>query len=66
MTHYPGWGSWSFQPVVIIALVAAAVAYSRVYRRAPCALVDLGAERRALGALRGWPAHDRGGAAVAA
>jgi putative membrane protein len=34
MSSYPGWGSWTFQPVVIIALVAAAVAYSRVYRRA--------------------------------
>jgi putative membrane protein len=34
MTHYPGWGSWSFQPVVIIALLAAAVVYRRVYLRA--------------------------------
>src|SRR6204780_4256209 len=34
MTSYPGWGSWSFQPVVIIALLAAAVIYARVYRRA--------------------------------
>jgi cytochrome c oxidase assembly factor CtaG len=34
MTHYPGWGSWSFQPVVIVALLAAAVVYARVYRRA--------------------------------
>ena len=34
MTSYPGWGSWTFQPVVIIALLAAAVAYARVYRRA--------------------------------
>ena len=31
---YPGWGSWSFQPVVILALLVAAVAYTRVYRRA--------------------------------
>ncbi len=31
---YPGWGSWSFQPVVIVALLAAAVIYARVYRRA--------------------------------
>jgi putative membrane protein len=30
----PGWGSWSFQPVVITALLAAAVAYARLYRRA--------------------------------
>ncbi len=34
MTHYPGWGSWSFQPVVIIALLAAGWLYSRVYKRA--------------------------------
>jgi putative membrane protein len=34
MTSYPGWGSWSFQPVVIAALLAAAVVYARVYRRA--------------------------------
>ncbi len=34
MTSYPGWGSWTFQPVVVIALLAAAVAYARVYRRA--------------------------------
>jgi cytochrome c oxidase assembly factor CtaG len=34
MTHYPGWGSWTFQPVVILALLAAAWVYSRVYRRA--------------------------------
>jgi putative membrane protein len=31
---YPSWGSWTFQPVVVIALLAAAVAYARVYRRA--------------------------------
>ncbi|HYB24674.1 MAG TPA: cytochrome c oxidase assembly protein [Solirubrobacteraceae bacterium] len=30
----PGWGSWSFQPVVIIALLAAAVVYARMYKRA--------------------------------
>jgi putative membrane protein len=34
MTSYPGWGSWSFQPIVIIALLAAAAIYARVYRRA--------------------------------
>ncbi len=34
MTNYPGWGSWTFQPVVIIALLAAAVLYARMYRRA--------------------------------
>jgi len=30
----PGWGSWSFNPIVIIALVAAGVIYTRMYRRA--------------------------------
>ena len=34
MTHYPGWGSWSFQPVVVIALLAAGWLYARVYKRA--------------------------------
>jgi cytochrome c oxidase assembly factor CtaG len=34
MTSYPGWGSWSFQPIVVIALLAAAAIYTRVYRRA--------------------------------
>ena len=34
MTSYPGWGAWSFQPIVILALLAAAVVYARVYRRA--------------------------------
>jgi cytochrome c oxidase assembly factor CtaG len=34
MTSYPGWGSWSFQPIVIVALLAAAVVYRRVYQRA--------------------------------
>ena len=34
MTSYPGWGSWTFQPVVVIALLAAAVLYARMYRRA--------------------------------
>jgi putative membrane protein len=30
----PGWGSWSFNPIVIVVLIAAAVIYARVYRRA--------------------------------
>jgi putative membrane protein len=34
MSAYPGWGSWTFQPVVVIALLAAAVLYARMYRRA--------------------------------
>jgi cytochrome c oxidase assembly factor CtaG len=34
MTSYPGWGSWSFQPIVIVALLAAAAVYARVYKRA--------------------------------
>ncbi len=34
MTHYPGWGSWSFQPLTVIALLAAGWVYARVYKRA--------------------------------
>lgn len=34
MSNTPGWGSWTLSPVVIIALVAAAVLYGRVYKRA--------------------------------
>lgn len=34
MTHAPGWGSWTFSPVVIVALIAAAYLYGRVYKRA--------------------------------
>src|SRR5277367_6764408 len=34
MSSVPGWGSWSFNPVIIVALLAAAVLYSRAYRRA--------------------------------
>src|ERR1700684_545336 len=29
----PGWGSWSFNPIVIVVLLAATVIYARVYRR---------------------------------
>jgi putative membrane protein len=34
MNHPPGWGSWSFDPIAILALVAAAYVYARMYRRA--------------------------------
>jgi cytochrome c oxidase assembly factor CtaG len=34
MTCVPGWGSWTFEPVVIVALGLAAVLYARAYRRA--------------------------------
>jgi cytochrome c oxidase assembly factor CtaG len=34
MSNYPGWGSWTFQPVVVIVLIAAAYLYARMYRRA--------------------------------
>ncbi len=33
-TTVPGWGSWSFDPIIAVALVAAAVTYARMYRRA--------------------------------
>jgi len=34
MTTVPGWGSWSLDPVAILALLAAALLYARMYRRA--------------------------------
>jgi putative membrane protein len=34
MSSAPGWGSWSFNPVVIVVLLAAAYVYARVYKRA--------------------------------
>jgi putative membrane protein len=34
MTHAPGWGSWTFSPIVIVVLLGAAYLYARVYKRA--------------------------------
>jgi cytochrome c oxidase assembly factor CtaG len=34
MSSAPGWGSWNLNPIVILALLAAAVLYTRMYRRA--------------------------------
>lgn len=34
MQHAPNWGSWSFDPIAIVALAAAAYVYARMYRRA--------------------------------
>jgi putative membrane protein len=34
MSHVPGWGSWTFNPLVILALGLAAWLYMRAYRRA--------------------------------
>jgi putative membrane protein len=34
MNSVPGWGSWSLDPVAILALLAASVVYARMYRRA--------------------------------
>jgi putative membrane protein len=34
MNSVPGWGSWSLDPVAILALLAASVLYARMYRRA--------------------------------
>jgi putative membrane protein len=34
MSHVPGWGSWTFNPIVIAALGCAAWLYVRAYRRA--------------------------------
>jgi len=34
MSSVPGWGSWTFSPIVIVALLAAAYLYRRMYLRA--------------------------------
>jgi len=34
MNHAPGWGSWSFDPIAMLALLAASYVYARMYRRA--------------------------------
>jgi putative membrane protein len=34
MSSAPGWGSWNLNPIVILVLLAAAVLYTRMYRRA--------------------------------
>ncbi len=34
MNSVPGWGSWSLDPVAILALVAASIVYARMYRLA--------------------------------
>jgi putative membrane protein len=43
MNHVPGWGSWSFDPIAILALLAASVIYARMYRRAKFRSTTLGA-----------------------
>jgi putative membrane protein len=42
MSSVPGWGSWSFDPVVILALIGAAALYARAYRRASSRASALG------------------------
>lgn len=37
MNSAPGWGSWSFDPIAILALMAASYVYARMYRRARAA-----------------------------
>jgi cytochrome c oxidase assembly factor CtaG len=43
MTSVPGWGSWSLDPVAILALLAAALVYARMYRRAASRSAAVGA-----------------------
>jgi putative membrane protein len=43
MNHVPGLGSWSLDPVAILALLAASVVYARMYRRASSRSSALGA-----------------------
>jgi putative membrane protein len=42
MNSVPGWGSWSLNPLAILALVAASVIYARMYRRAAARSSALG------------------------
>lgn len=42
-TSVPGWGSWSFDPIVILALAGAALLYARAYRRARARSAAVGA-----------------------
>jgi putative membrane protein len=42
MTSAPGWGSWSFEPIMIVVLVAASWIYVRMYRRAAARSAELG------------------------
>jgi putative membrane protein len=43
MTSVPGWGSWSLDPVAILALLAAALVYARMYRLAASRSTKVGA-----------------------
>jgi putative membrane protein len=43
MATVPGWGSWTFNPIVILALGLAAVVYARAYRRAASRSAAIGA-----------------------
>ena len=43
MNSVPGWGSWNFDPLAILALVGASVVYARMYRRASSRSSALGA-----------------------
>ncbi len=60
MSHAPGWGSWSFDPIAILALLAASYVYARAYRRARAAT-----RPGALGAAH-WLPYAGGIAAIAA
>jgi cytochrome c oxidase assembly factor CtaG len=42
MSSVPGWGSWSLNPIVILALLGAAALYARAYRRASARSASLG------------------------
>jgi cytochrome c oxidase assembly factor CtaG len=61
MSHAPGWGSWSFDPIAILALLAASYVYARMYRRARAAA---GGRANSIGAGH-WVAYAGGIAALA-
>jgi cytochrome c oxidase assembly factor CtaG len=43
MSDVPGWGSWTFNPIVILVLLLAATIYIRAYRRAAARSSAIGA-----------------------
>jgi cytochrome c oxidase assembly factor CtaG len=43
MTSVPGWGSWSLDPIAILALLGAVLVYARMYRRAASRSAKVGA-----------------------
>jgi cytochrome c oxidase assembly factor CtaG len=62
MNSVPGWGSWSFDPLAILTLLAASYVYARMYRRARTA--TRGGRAHSLGAGH-WLPYSAGIATLA-